>query len=85
MALTIKEKQEVKPMRERFRLLAPVKKQYQPKTRQKAKPRTLLKHQIPIRAYSEWAEKHLGFWEVALVSQQGGDSRRDFIQTLDAT
>jgi len=62
-----------------------VKKQYQLKTRQKAKPGTLLKHQIPIRAYSEWDEKHPGFGEVALVSQQGGDSRGNFIQTLDAT
>jgi len=37
-----------------------VKKQYHLKTRQKAKPGTLLKHQIPIRAHSEWDEKHPG-------------------------
>jgi hypothetical protein len=67
------------------RLLASVKKQYQLKARSTTKPGTLLKHQIPIRTYSEWDEQRPGFVEVDLVSHEGGDSRGDFIQTLDVT
>jgi len=67
------------------RLLASVKKQYQLKARSTTKPGTLLKHQIPIRTYSEWDEQRPGFVEVDLVSHEGGDPRGDFIQTLDVT
>ena len=67
------------------RLLAPVKKQYQLKARTNTKPGTLLKHQIPIRTFSEWNERQPGFVEVDLVSHEGGEPRGDFIQTLDLT
>ena len=43
------------------RLLAPVKKQYQIKARSNTKPGSLLKHQVPIRTFSEWDEKKPGF------------------------
>ena len=39
------------------RLLSPVRKRYQLRARSNTKPGTLLKHQIPIRTFSEWDEK----------------------------
>lgn len=67
------------------RLLAPVRKRYQIKGRSGTKPGTLLKHQIPIRTYSEWDENRPGFVEVDLVSHEGGDPNGDFAHTLDLT
>jgi len=67
------------------RLLSAVKKQYRLKARTTTKPGTLLKHQIPIRTFSEWNEKRPGFVEIDLVSHNGGDPRGDYAQTLDMT
>lgn len=67
------------------RLLAPVKREYQLKARSNTKPGTLLKHQIPIRTFSEWDEAQPGFVEVDLVAHNGGDPRGDFMHTLDVT
>jgi hypothetical protein len=67
------------------RLLAPVKKQYQLRARAKTKPGTMLKHQIPIRTFSDWDEGRPGFVEVDLVPHDGGNAKGDFIQTLDLT
>lgn len=55
------------------------------KTKGKTKPAILLKHQIPIRTFSEWDDKKAGFVEVDLVSHDGGEIHGDFIQTLDLT
>lgn len=67
------------------RLLAPVTKRYQLRARSNTKPGTLLKHQIPIRTFSDWDELRPGFVEIDLVSHEGGDARGDYIQTLDMT
>jgi len=67
------------------RLLAPVRRRYQLKARSNTKPGTLLKHQIPIRTFSDWDELRPGFVEVDLVSHEGGDPKGDYIQTLDMT
>lgn len=67
------------------RLLAPERKKYQLKGRSGTKPGTLLKHQIPIRTFSEWDEDKPGFAEVDLVGHDGGDPSGDFAQTLDLT
>lgn len=67
------------------RLLAPLRKRYQLKARSNTKPGTLLKHQIPIRTFSDWDELRPGFVEVDLVSHEGGDPKGDYIQTLDMT
>jgi len=64
---------------------ATVKRQYRLRAQSHTKPGTLLKHQIPIRTYSEWDEQQPGFVEVDLVSHEGGNARGDFIQTLDVT
>ena len=49
------------------------------------KPGTLLKHQIPIRTFSEWNEQRPGFVEIDLVGHDGGDSHGEFAHTLDVT
>lgn len=67
------------------RILAPEKAKFELKGRSTTKPGTLLKHQIPIRTFSDWDEKRPGFLEVDLVSHDGGSLSGDFIQTLDAT
>jgi len=67
------------------RMLAPVRKRYQLRARSQTKPGTLLKHQIPIRTFSEWDDLQPGFVEVDLVSHEGGNARGDYAYTLDAT
>jgi hypothetical protein len=67
------------------RVLAGERKKMELKSRGGTKPGTLLKHQVPIRTFSEWDESRPGFMEVDLVSHGGGDERGDFCQTLSAT
>jgi len=67
------------------RMLAPARKRYQLRARSQTKPGTLLKHQIPIRTFSEWDDLQPGFVEVDLVSHEGGNARGDYAYTLDAT
>ncbi len=67
------------------RLLKPERKKYQLKGRSLTKPGTLMKHQIPIRTFSEWDEQRPGFVEIDLVGHEGGNSHGDFIQTLNVT
>lgn len=67
------------------RLLKPEREKYKLKGRSHTKPGTLLKHQIPIRTFSEWDDERPGFLEIDLVGHDGGrvDSFHAF--TLDAT
>jgi len=67
------------------RMLAPMRKRYQLRARSQTKPGTLLKHQIPIRTFSDWDEQRPGFIEIDLVSHEGGNARGDYAYTLDAT
>lgn len=67
------------------RILKPERKKYELKGRSLTKPGTLLKHQIPIRTFSEWNEQKPGFVEIDLVGHEGGNLRGDFIQTLNVT
>jgi len=67
------------------RLLKPEKKKHQIKGLSHTKPGTLLKHQIPIRTFSEWNEQRPGFVEIDLVGHDGGDSSGEFSQTLTVT
>lgn len=67
------------------RLLREEKKRWTLRSRSGTKPGTLLKHQIPIRTFSEWDEQRPGFVEMDLVGHDGGDSSGDYIQTLDTT
>jgi len=67
------------------RLLRCEKRAMELKPRAKTKPGTLLKHQIPIRTFSQWDERRPGFVEIDLVSHDGGNTRGDFMQTLNVT
>lgn len=67
------------------RLLASERKRMDLKSRSGTKPGTLLKHQVPIRTFSEWDESQPGFIEIDLVSHGGGDEGGEFCQTLSAT
>ena len=45
----------------------------------------LLKHQIPLRTFSEWDDAAPGFVEADLVAHNGGSSYGDFLCTLNLT
>ena len=67
------------------RLLAKEGRKQTIKGRSNTKPGTLLKHQIPIRTFSDWNEQRPGFMEIDLVGHDGGDAHGEFAQTLDVT
>ena len=67
------------------RLLKAERRKQQLRARSHTKPGTLLKHQIPIRTFAEWAEDQPGFAEIDLVAHDGGLALGDFCQTLDLT
>ncbi|KQC04789.1 MAG: integrase [Candidatus Cloacimonas sp. SDB] len=67
------------------RLLADTRKKCRIKGRSTTKPGTLLKKSIPIRTFADWDEKVPGFFEVDLVSHDGGAARGDFNQSLNFT
>lgn len=49
------------------------------------RPGNLLKHQIPLRTFSEWDDAVPGFVEADLVAHDGGSSYGDFLCTLNLT
>jgi len=67
------------------RLLSDTRKRYRIKGRSTTRPGTLLKKSIPIRTFADWDEKVPGFFEVDLVSHDGGAARGDFNQSLNFT
>ena len=56
-----------------------------PRGRSHTKPGTLLKSQIPVRTWAEWAENRPGFVEIDLVGHEGGNSSGEFCFTLTVT
>lgn len=67
------------------RLLAPDRARLSLSGRPGTKPGTLLKHQIPVRTFSEWDDVVPGFVEIDLVGHEGGSPRGEYCQTLDVT
>ena len=67
------------------RLLAPERRKFALKGRGQTKPGTLLKHQIPVRTFSQWNDVEPGFLEIDLVGHDGGSTAGEYCQTLDAT
>jgi hypothetical protein len=67
------------------RLLRPERRKYELRSRSRTRPGTLLKHQIPIRTFSDWDEQRPGFAEIDLVAHDGGHAVGDYCQTLDLT
>ena len=67
------------------RMLVETRKRYRIKGRSTTRPGSLLKKSIPIRTFADWDEKVPGFFEVDLVSHDGGAVRGDFLQSLNFT
>jgi len=67
------------------RLLADTRKRFSIKGKSTTRPGSLLKKSIPIRTFADWDEKVPGFFEVDLVSHDGGATRGDFNQSLNLT
>lgn len=67
------------------RLLSRYKKRRVGKGRSYTKPGTLLKHQIPVRTFTDWTEDKVGFCEIDLVGHDGGLAKGDFGWTLNFT
>jgi len=67
------------------RLLKPQRAKHTLKGRATTKPGTLLKHQIPIRTFSDWDDARAGFLEMDLVGHDGGRAEGDYCFTLDLT
>lgn len=67
------------------RLLKKARAKHQLKGRATTKPGTLLKHQIPVRTFSDWDDAVPGFFEMDLVGHDGGSTQGDYCFTLDLT
>ncbi|MCL5070116.1 MAG: DDE-type integrase/transposase/recombinase [Actinobacteria bacterium] len=66
------------------RLLKPIKEKLRiGKGRSSTKPGTLLKHQIPIKTFSDWDSQKPGFLETDLVSHEGGNFAGDFCFSIN--
>lgn len=67
------------------RLLKPERQKYTLKGRATTKPGTLLKHQVPIRTFSDWDDAEPGFLEMDLVGHEAGRAEGDYCFTLVLT
>jgi hypothetical protein len=67
------------------RLLKPERGKHTIKGQATTKPGTLLKHQVPIRTFSDWDDERPGFLEMDLVGHDGGRAEGDYCFTLDLT
>ena len=67
------------------RLLGGARKALSLKARSRTRAGTLLKHQIPIRAFFDWDERIAGFFELDTVAHDGGNARGEYCYTLNAT
>ena len=66
------------------RLLAPARAQYPRRGATTTRPGTLLKHEIPIRTFTEWDEARPGFLEIDLVAHCGSNTEGFYLCTLCA-
>lgn len=66
------------------RLLAPARAQYPPRAATITHPGPLLRHEIPIRTFTEWDDVRPGFLEIDLVAHCGSSTRGFFLCTLCA-
>ena len=66
------------------RLLAPARAQYPPRGATITRPGTWLKHEIPIRTFTEWADARPGFLEVDLVAHCASSTQGFYLCTLCA-
>lgn len=66
------------------RLLAPARAQYPRRGVSVTHPGTLLKHEIPIRTFTEWDDARPGFLEIDLVAHCGSSTEGFYLHTLCA-
>jgi hypothetical protein len=66
------------------RLLAPARAQYPLRGATITRPGTWLKHEIPIRTFTEWDDARPGFLEVDLVAHCGSSTQGFYLCTLCA-
>jgi hypothetical protein len=67
------------------RRLAGARKKGELKGTSTTKPGTLLKHQVPVRAYFTWDERKAGFFELDTVAHCGSSAAGHFCRTLTVT
>lgn len=67
------------------RLLAPTRRAALPRGRTTTKPGSLLRHQIPIRTFTDWDDARPGFFEIDLVAHGGGSSSGEYLHSLVLT
>lgn len=67
------------------RLLAHDRRRINLKGRSKTKPGSLLRNQIPIRTFSDWTEKKVGFLEIDTVHHCTEENKGDYLHTLDTS
>ena len=66
------------------RLLGPARAQYPPRGTTITRPGSALKHEIPIRTFTEWTDAQPGFCEVDLVAHCGSKTEGFYLCTLCA-
>jgi len=66
------------------RLLAPARAQCPPRGATTTRPGTFLKHEIPIRTFTEWDDARPGFLEIDLVAHCGSSTQGFYLCTLCA-
>jgi len=67
------------------RILKPIRNKMQARGISTTRKGKLLKHQIPVRTFSEWKEKKPGFFEIDLVAHCGNRTDGAFLYTLVLT
>lgn len=67
------------------RLLTPARRRLRLKGRTTTRPGSLLKHEIPIRVFTDWDDQTPGFLEIDLVAHCGEILAGEYLNTLDAT
>lgn len=66
------------------RLLAPARRRYPPRGATTTRPGTWLKHEIPIRTFTDWDDARPGFLEIDLVAHCGSSTLGRYLCTLCA-
>jgi hypothetical protein len=67
------------------RILSPIRRDPALRGMSTTKAGTLLKHQIPVRTFSDWNDAQPGFFEIDLVAHCGGNVEGAFLYTLVLT
>ncbi|NTV62918.1 MAG: transposase family protein [Oscillochloris sp.] len=67
------------------RILSPIRRDPSLRGISTTKAGTLLKHQVPVRTFSDWDDAQPGFFEIDLVAHCGGNAEGAFLYTLVLT